>query len=229
MRRSLAATVMIVAFATSVIAQTPSIAPYIAPAFPEDLVAAKSIDRIAWLAYDHGQRNAYTAAAPHFKPVRITSFLDDDGIVLSNLGISEDGSIVSFLRGGLPNARGWYAVPTSNPNGGEAVVWAATTNGGGAWRLGRGSAPVLSPNGRTVAFTTARSTCIVSPEHRPIRSSAVSSRSSASGDATFPPLVEDTPRRVHRAQRRLRRESLTDIAVRLCPRSRLCRHCVERV
>ena len=35
-----------------------SIAPYIAPAFPSDLVAAKRADRIAWLAYDHGQRNA---------------------------------------------------------------------------------------------------------------------------------------------------------------------------
>ena len=153
MRRTLAAIVLATACATSALAQTSSIAPYIAPAFPEDLVAAKSVDRIAWLAYDHGQRNAYTAASPDFKSVRITSFLDDDGIVLSNLAISDDGSTVTFLRGGVPNARGWYAVPTSNPNGGEAVVWAAKTNGGGAWRLGRGSAPVLSPDGRMAAFT----------------------------------------------------------------------------
>jgi dipeptidyl aminopeptidase/acylaminoacyl peptidase len=151
MRRSLLAFVAI-AGAMPAIAQTSSIAPYIAPAFPEELVAAKSVDRIAWLAYDHGQRNAYTAAAPDFKPVRITSFLDDDGIVLSNLDISDDGSTITFLRGGLPNTRGWYAVPTSDPNGGEAAVWAARTSGGGAWRLGRGSAPALSPDGRTAAF-----------------------------------------------------------------------------
>ena len=41
-----------------------SVAPYIAPAFPEELVAARKVDRVAWLAYDHGQRNVYTAAAP---------------------------------------------------------------------------------------------------------------------------------------------------------------------
>ena len=200
MRRSLAAAVIVFVCATPAIASTSPIAPYIAPAFLEDLGAAKSVDRIAWLAYDHGQRNAYTAAAPDFKPVRITSFLDDDGIVLSNLGISDDGSTVTFLRGGLPNARGWYAVPTSNPNGGEAVVWAAKTNGGGAWRLGRGSAPVLSPNGQTVAFTTARSTCIVSPEHRPIRST---NRPSSCGRQR---ACEHVPEPLHAARQCIRPE-----------------------
>ncbi|MEP6491353.1 MAG: prolyl oligopeptidase family serine peptidase [bacterium] len=129
-----------------------SVARYIAPAFPEDLVSAKKADRVAWLAYDHGQRNVYSAAAPDFKPVRLTKFTDDDGIVLSDLSISDDGSAVTFLRGGLPNTRGWIAVPTSDPNGGESAVWAAKTNGTGAWRLGEGSAPALSPDARTVAF-----------------------------------------------------------------------------
>ncbi|HTI63413.1 MAG TPA: S9 family peptidase, partial [Gemmatimonadaceae bacterium] len=134
-------------------AQSPSsVAPYIAPAFPEELVAARKADRIAWLAYDHGQRNVYTAAAPDFKPVRITKFLDDDGVVLSDLEISDDGTIVTFLRGGEPNTRGWIANPTSDPNGQERAVWAARTSGGDAWRLGVGSAAVISPDGRMAAF-----------------------------------------------------------------------------
>jgi dipeptidyl-peptidase-4 len=133
-------------------AQTSSIAPYIAPAFPEELVSAKKADRIVWQAYDHGLRNVYTAAAPDFKPVKITKFTEDDGVVLSDLSISDDGSTVTFLRGGLPNARGWIAVPNSDPNGGESAVWAAKTNDTGAWRLGQGTAPALSPDGRTVAF-----------------------------------------------------------------------------
>ena len=94
-----------------------SIAPYIAPAFPEELVSAKKADRIAWLAYDHGQRNVYAAAAPEFRPVRLTAFLDDNGIVLSDLSISDDGSTVVFLRGGEPNTRGWIADPSSDPGG----------------------------------------------------------------------------------------------------------------
>jgi dipeptidyl-peptidase 4 len=134
-------------------AQSPSsVAPYIAPAFPEEPVAARKADRIAWLAYDHGQRNVYTAAAPDFKPVRITKFLDDDGVVLSDLEISDDGTIVTFLRGGEPNTRGWIANPTSDPNGQERAVWAARTSGGDAWRLGVGSAAVISPDGRMAAF-----------------------------------------------------------------------------
>jgi hypothetical protein len=143
-----------VALATIASAQTPtsSVAPYIAPAFPEDLVSAKKVDRVAWLAYDQGRRNVYTAAAPGFKPVKISSFTDDDGVVLSDLSISDDGSTVTFLRGGVPNTRGWIAVPNSDPNGGESAVWAAKTNGTGAWRLGQGTSPSLSPDGRTVAF-----------------------------------------------------------------------------
>lgn len=134
-------------------AQTRSpIAPYIAPAFPEELVAAKKVDRIAWLAYDRGQRNVYTAAAPDFKPVRITRFLEDDGVVLSSLEISDDGATVTFLRGSERNTRGWVADPTSNPNGEERAVWAARTTGGDAWRLGLGEEPSLSPDGRMAAF-----------------------------------------------------------------------------
>jgi dipeptidyl-peptidase 4 len=129
-----------------------SVAPYIAPAFPEELVSAKKVDRIAWLAYDHGQRNVYAAAAPEFRPVRLTAFLEDNGIVLSDLSISDDGSTVVFLRGGEPNRRGWIADPSSDPGGSERAVWAAKTDGSGAWRLGPGSAPALAPDARTVAF-----------------------------------------------------------------------------
>ena len=46
---------------------------------PLELVAAKKADRIAWTAYEEGRRNAYTAAGPAFVPVRLTSFLKDDG------------------------------------------------------------------------------------------------------------------------------------------------------
>ena len=102
---------------------TSSVAPYIAPAFPEDLVSARKVDRVAWLAYDQGRRNVYTAAAPDFKPVKLTKFTEDDGVVLSDLEISDDGSTVTFLRGGVPNPRGWIAVPNSDPNGGESAVW----------------------------------------------------------------------------------------------------------
>ena len=146
-------TVFVAGLARTAPAQNgPSVAPFIAPAFPEELVAAKKADRVAWIAYDQGKRNVYTAAAPDFRPVRLTRFLEDDGVVLSALEISDDGTIVTFLRGSEPNTRGWIANPTSDPNGQERVIWAARTSGTDAWRLGLGNEPVLSPDGRMAAF-----------------------------------------------------------------------------
>lgn len=71
----------------------------LSPAYPYELVSARRTDRIAWLAYERGMRNVYTAAAPRFTPLRLTQFLEDDGTDLSSLSISEDGSVVVFVRG----------------------------------------------------------------------------------------------------------------------------------
>ena len=60
----------------------PTIAQFMSPASPLDLVAAKKADRLAWMAYDRGMRNVYTAAAPDFRPVRLTRFLEDPRIPL---------------------------------------------------------------------------------------------------------------------------------------------------
>ena len=58
----------------------PTIETFLAPGYPTELVSAKRADRIAWTAYEHGLRNVFTAAAPDFKPVRLTNFLKDDGV-----------------------------------------------------------------------------------------------------------------------------------------------------
>src|SRR5215472_6372494 len=76
----------------------PTIDQFMSPGFPSDLVSAKKADRVAWLADERGRRNVFTAAAPDWKPVRLTAFLDDNGVVLSDLSISDDGAIVAFVR-----------------------------------------------------------------------------------------------------------------------------------
>jgi dipeptidyl-peptidase-4 len=129
-----------------------SVDQFLAPAYPFELVSAKKSDRIAWLAYERGRRNVYTAAAPSFRPVRLTRHLKDDGIDLTNLNISADGSVVVFVRGHAPNRDGWVANPTSNADGATRTIWAARTAGGAAWRLAEGGDPTLSPDGRAVAY-----------------------------------------------------------------------------
>ncbi len=133
----------------------PTIADFLSPAYPFDLVAARNADRIAWLAYDQGRRNVYTAAAPAFAPVRLSSFLDDDGIDISELSISDDGLTVTFVRGSAPNRAGWMANPTSDPDGAERSIWAARLTAGrpaAAWRVAEGANPELAPDGRAVLF-----------------------------------------------------------------------------
>ena len=73
----------------------PTIDAFLSPAYPQDLVAARKADRLAWWAYERGQRNVFTAAAPDFKPIALTHFTDDNGIDISDLAISDDGTVVT--------------------------------------------------------------------------------------------------------------------------------------
>jgi len=130
----------------------PTIAQYLSPASPLEVTAARKADRIAWMTYDRGMRNVYTAVAPGFRPVRLTRFLDDDGRDLTTVNLSDDGSIAVFVRGSAPNRQGWVANPSHDPSGAEREIWAVRTSGGAPWRVAEGAAPALSPDGRFVLY-----------------------------------------------------------------------------
>ncbi len=130
----------------------PTIEQFMAPAAPLELVSARKADRVAWMAYERGMRNVYTAVAPSWTPVRLTRFLEDDGIDLTNVEISDDGGTVVFVRGSAPNRAGWVANPSHDPDGAERTIWAVRTTGGTPRKLIQGGDPELSPDGRLVAF-----------------------------------------------------------------------------
>jgi dipeptidyl aminopeptidase/acylaminoacyl peptidase len=142
-------------------ATTYSIDQFLSPASPLEVSAARKADRIAWVSYERGMRNVYVASAPDFKPVRITKFMSDDGVDVGSVRLSDDGTMAIFVRGSGQNRDGWVANPSHDPEGGERAVWAAKSDGSGAWRLavitsaqggGRGGAPELSPDGRYAVF-----------------------------------------------------------------------------
>jgi len=159
-----AACILVVSLSTPVaIAQSHSPAPakaipayqqFLSPASPLELVAAKKADRVAWVTFEEGKRNAYTAAAPAFAPVRLTSFLTDDGIDMSGIQISDDGAVVTVIRGTVPNGDGWVANPSADPDGPERTVWAARTAGGRAFRVAElpSGGYALAPDGSSVLF-----------------------------------------------------------------------------
>lgn len=148
------AAVVVWAGASGATQTRPSAADFISAPYPFDLVSAQKTDRLAWITYDQGKRNVYTAVAPAFTPVRLTSFMKDDGVDLTNLSLSADGSVAVFVRGHDQNRDGWVANPLSNPDGTERAIWAVRTAGGPAFRLAElpTGAPVVSPDGRFVVY-----------------------------------------------------------------------------
>ena len=101
---------------------------FMSPASPLELTAARKVDRVAWVTYERGLGNVYTAAAPGFRPVRLTSFLEDDGIDVSDVSLSDDGTLAVFVRGSAPNRQGWIANPSHDPAGADRAIWAARTD-----------------------------------------------------------------------------------------------------
>jgi dipeptidyl-peptidase-4 len=131
----------------------PTMEQFMSFAFPLELVAAKKADRIAWISNDKGLRNVFTAAAPDFRPVRVTTYMKDDGVDTTQLSISDDGTTVAFTRGHDTNRNDWVASPEADPNGVERAIWAAKTAVPGvSWRLSEGENGALSPDGRFVAY-----------------------------------------------------------------------------
>jgi dipeptidyl aminopeptidase/acylaminoacyl peptidase len=130
-----------------------TMAQFLSPGYPEELVSAQKADRIAWLAFESGKRDVYTAAAPDFRAVRLTNFKRDQGDALSGTEISADGSTIVFVHGGAPNRQGWVANPTADPDAAERAIWAVKSSGAGApWRVAEGGNPALSPDGKWVLF-----------------------------------------------------------------------------
>ncbi len=127
--------------------------PYFNVASPLSLTSAEKTDRVAWKTYEKGMRNVYTAAAPSWKPVNLTRFTKDDGIDISDIALSDDGSVAVFVRGSATNSRDWVANPSHDPDGPERAIWAVKTSGGApAWKVAVGAAPALAPDGKAVLY-----------------------------------------------------------------------------
>jgi len=135
----------------------PTIDQFLGASSAIEVTAASRTDRVAWIAYERGRRNVYTAAAPAYTPVRLTSFTNDDGVDMTNVEVAADGSTVVFVRGSDRNAQGWYADPSSDPNGPDHAIWAArVATPGRSWAVASGIAnnttPAVAPDGSSVLF-----------------------------------------------------------------------------
>jgi dipeptidyl aminopeptidase/acylaminoacyl peptidase len=116
--------------------------------FNSNLVAAKSVNRIAWTSNQEGKRNIWVAEGPDFAARQLTSYQQDDGGELSDLKFSADANTIVYVRGEGKDSAGDYANPTTNPEGEQQTVWAVAWNGGAPVKIDAGTSPAISPQGR---------------------------------------------------------------------------------
>jgi dipeptidyl aminopeptidase/acylaminoacyl peptidase len=154
----------IVTALTLVSAQTApvSIDTLMATPFPTDLVAAPGGGRIAWVSSNSGVHNILIAepgppaAAAGKNPSHtwraVTTYKGDDGLWITDLNWTSDGTTIVYVRGDGANRQGDNPNPAQLQDGTEQAVFAVAIDGGALRRLGLGNGPVPSPRGQRVAW-----------------------------------------------------------------------------
>ena len=104
--------------------------------FPDELVAARTGERIAWVFNIRGVRNVFVADGPDFKARQVTHYTEDDGQPIASLRLTPDGKTVVYARGSETNSASEVADPTSNVQKPDQQVWAADVDTGQPRLLG---------------------------------------------------------------------------------------------
>lgn len=133
---------------------TDPLATHLALPFASELTGASAAPVFAWVEDQAGMRNIWISGVD--SPARKrTGFTADDGIELSDLAFSPDGSRLLFVRGGdsefpegsLPNTGVAAEVPE------QALFVAAVAGADAPVRIGIGHGGVFSRDGQQVAYT----------------------------------------------------------------------------
>ena len=104
--------------------------------FPDELVAARNGERIAWMFDIRGVRNLWIADGPEFVARQVTHYSLDDGREIDSLRITPDGKTLVYSRGSETNSVGEVADPTSDVQKPEQQVWAVDIASGQPRLLG---------------------------------------------------------------------------------------------
>jgi len=127
---------------------------YLAAPFPTNLIASADGRSIAWVFNDRGSRNIYVADAPAFTAKAITNFKGDDGTEISSVQFSPDGNNIIFVRGNAPNNNGEPANPAFLQTSTARNIWIVNKNGTQLRKVIAGSYYKISPDGKTMAYTS---------------------------------------------------------------------------
>jgi dipeptidyl aminopeptidase/acylaminoacyl peptidase len=144
---------MLLGTALAVCAQQPfSLEQVLSAPYASELSAAPAGDRFAWVEDVVGHRNLWIAAA-HSPAHQLTTFDQDDGLDISDLAWSSDGSTIAFTRTTENGPDEQPANPAHLQQNLQPEVWLAPIAGPVPTApLLRGHAPLFSREGRTLFF-----------------------------------------------------------------------------
>ena len=103
--------------------------------FPTNLTSATA-NRIAWVFNNKGERNVWSADAPHFDARQVTHYQGDDGQDIFSLRLTPDGKTAVYARGSEVSREGNVANPASSLTEPKQQVWAADVENGRPRLLG---------------------------------------------------------------------------------------------
>ena len=116
------------------------------------LVGARNAERFAWIENAAGVRNIWVTT-PGRSARQVTAYAEDDGVQLSDLELSTDGTRLAFVRGGdaeypdepPPNAR-----PAAEPP--RQQIHLVPLDGGSRLPIDEGHSPRFAPAGDRLAY-----------------------------------------------------------------------------
>lgn len=120
--------------------------------FPTELKSSKDKKHIAWVFNHNGVRNIYSADALDFRPRKLTVHNADDGIDISDVQFTDDGTRLLFTEGNPQNGKGEAANPALLQSSTDQIVWTVRTDGSGLHSIGKGANAAPAPDGKTVAY-----------------------------------------------------------------------------
>src|SRR3954452_2721142 len=154
-------TLYLFAFIAAVLPSSPASAQFtieqaLSAPFTEDLRPAPAKGRLAWNANIGGRRNLWVAeptSTGAYASRQLTQYTNDDGQELSAPEWTPDAESIVYVRGS--SAQG-ESHPVPNPawftKGAQQQIWIASVNGGDPRLLAEGNSPVVSPDGKLLAY-----------------------------------------------------------------------------